>query len=210
MHRGSVIRRTIVAAATGVASIIVVCILTFLCSIWKFGQGSSQQSMFATSSGEYVLIGTEETLGLTWVWRLGVAQERSVWDAWAALGVPITRPVWYSDAMSRHHAILTAGWPFRTAWCMHTFEPDEVSGGVIFKFGNRESTVPLRPIWTGLLLNVALFAMLISIGRLGLRRIRRTVRRRKGDCVRCGYDRRLASSDHCPECGNMEMSRQTP
>lgn len=74
--------------------------------------------------------------------------------------------------------------------------------------------LPLRPIWTGFLLNTLLYAFLAWIMTIGPFQIRRAVRTKRGRCPRCGYNVRGAFDDGCSECGwnrggeGTEASRQ--
>ncbi|MEQ9095993.1 MAG: hypothetical protein RIE32_06990 [Phycisphaerales bacterium] len=62
--------------------------------------------------------------------------------------------------------------------------------------------LPLLPIWPGFLLNTLLYALLLFIAWRLPGVLRRAVRRRRGRCVGCGYDRGgLDAGAACPECG---------
>lgn len=67
---------------------------------------------------------------------------------------------------------------------------------------SRTLDVPYLPIWRGVILNSVFFGacwwgLFASIGGA-----RRALRRRRGRCVRCGYDRTgLPQGAVCPECG---------
>ena len=62
--------------------------------------------------------------------------------------------------------------------------------------------LPLLPIWPGFAINTAVYALLLFIGWRAPGVIRRAVRRRRGRCVACGYDRGgLDAGAACPECG---------
>ncbi len=69
-----------------------------------------------------------------------------------------------------------------------------------------ERWIPLAPLWPGFALNTVFYAALAwGLWQLPLAiRLRR--RRRKGLCVRCGYDFKglggLALGSPCPECGS--------
>jgi hypothetical protein len=65
--------------------------------------------------------------------------------------------------------------------------------------GNR-GTVPLRPLWPGFLVDTAFWggAAFIVWSVPGF--VRRRARRRRGRCVRCGYE--LKGLAVCPECGS--------
>ncbi len=61
------------------------------------------------------------------------------------------------------------------------------------------SVIPVWPIWWGLLANAALYGSVAAACLMAPRWVRRSMRRRRGQCVRCGYD--LAGLRVCPECG---------
>lgn len=61
--------------------------------------------------------------------------------------------------------------------------------------------LPLWPHWPGLLLNTALFACLWAVALFGPGLVRRWARKRRGRCLRCGYDLRDNPAPGCPECG---------
>lgn len=69
------------------------------------------------------------------------------------------------------------------------------------------SALPLRPIWTGFLINTLLAAGVLVLLVRGQRATRRFVRARRGRCPACGYDRAgLDASAACPECGHAYAS----
>ena len=59
--------------------------------------------------------------------------------------------------------------------------------------------LPLEPLWPGFAANTAFYGGLVWLVGFGPFVLRRTLRRRRGCCVRCGYD--LAGLSRCPECG---------
>lgn len=66
--------------------------------------------------------------------------------------------------------------------------------------------LPLLPLWPQFLANVAIWALFAALVGLAFNRLvwnrRTTSRRRRGLCVRCGYDRvGLDPRGGCPECG---------
>lgn len=62
--------------------------------------------------------------------------------------------------------------------------------------------LPLLPIWPGFLINTIFYALLLLALVRVPRMARRALRRRRGRCVSCGYDRSgLDPSSACPECG---------
>jgi len=64
------------------------------------------------------------------------------------------------------------------------------------------SEFPCRPIWPGFAINTVLYAVILWLLALGPVTARRMIRRRRGRCIRCGYNLRGHSEDDvCPECG---------
>jgi len=72
--------------------------------------------------------------------------------------------------------------------------------------------LPLRPLPLGFLLNTLIYAMIGSALLFAGTSLRRTIRRRRGQCLHCGYDLRGAppgpldapdapETVQCPECG---------
>lgn len=62
--------------------------------------------------------------------------------------------------------------------------------------------LPLLPLWPGFLINTLFYALLLCIAWRLPGVLRRAVRRRRGRCVGCGYDRDgLDPGAACPECG---------
>lgn len=110
------------------------------------------------------------------------------------------------------------GWPFLTAWCEWTHDyqsalPQPVLHGGI-QISNdlprsgppkpwRLRALPVRPIWTGLILNTMLYALIIwGLWQLSFVSRRRR-RRARGQCTRCSYNLiGLAPTAPCPECGH--------
>ena len=65
--------------------------------------------------------------------------------------------------------------------------------------------LPLRPIWPGFAINTIFYAAILWLLSLGPFTARRMIRRKRGHCIKCGYDLRGNSGDSggdvCPECG---------
>lgn len=69
-----------------------------------------------------------------------------------------------------------------------------------FYYGFQPGCVlPTLPVWPGFAVNTAIYGVLIWLVGFGPFALRRTLRRRRGRCVRCGYD--VAGLTKCPECG---------
>ncbi len=61
--------------------------------------------------------------------------------------------------------------------------------------------LPLRPIWSGLAADTAVFAACSWMLAAVLGGARAALRRSRGCCARCGYDLRGLAGAPCPECG---------
>jgi hypothetical protein len=61
--------------------------------------------------------------------------------------------------------------------------------------------VPYHPIWAGFAGNTVFYAMILWLLIPGPFLLRRHIRRRRGRCVKCGYDLRGDLAHGCPECG---------
>jgi hypothetical protein len=113
------------------------------------------------------------------------------------------REYWLGDAR---------GWPRRAFWCEMTMPAGSlcVSGvagaiALLYPAGGDVLTfraLPYRPIWSGIVIDSALFGAAWSVLLL-FRPTRARLRTRRGHCPRCNYS--LAASGGaaagCPECG---------
>ncbi len=61
--------------------------------------------------------------------------------------------------------------------------------------------LPLAPIWPGFAVNTLFYAAIVWLLALAPVTARRIVRRKRGRCIKCGYDLRSDFSRGCPECG---------
>ena len=61
--------------------------------------------------------------------------------------------------------------------------------------------VPLRPIWPGFAINTFFYAAIVWVLWSSPLAARRVSRRKRGRCIRCGYDLSHAEHGACPECG---------
>ncbi len=100
------------------------------------------------------------------------------------------------------------GWPRRAfaseAWIYAGNTPPSFRWNIVLDEQPHGRTIlPLRPIWSGILTDIAFFALLwLAITRLWWWLLRR-VRRSRGGCESCGYDMRGRTRDEpCSECGN--------
>ena len=61
--------------------------------------------------------------------------------------------------------------------------------------------LPLRPLWSGFAINTVFYAALLWMLWLSPFVVRRAIHRKRGHCLKCGYDLRGDFSAGCPECG---------
>lgn len=132
---------------------------------------------------------------------------------WAASGS------WPPASPVNHVLLDTRGWPMLALSCTYEIERP-VSGGLHAKAhgaitlpgkivpkgswfgGGYPPSLPLRPRWTGLLVNALFFGTLLAVPILAHGAGRRALRRRRGRCPRCGYDLSgTPAATGCPECG---------
>ena len=65
-----------------------------------------------------------------------------------------------------------------------------------------ELAVPMFPIWPGFAIDTIFYAAILWLLTFGPFTARRIIRRRRGHCIKCGYDLRGSSGGEvCPECG---------
>jgi len=138
---------------------------------------------------------------------------------WGDAGDVLASPSKFAEDGNEH----ATGWPLLSAWYSLQRQPfsgrTTVEGGIALPYAPKGRylpvstyqlrALPLRPIWTGLLVNTVFYAALwfIPLGGVGL--VRRWRRRRRGQCPRCAYDLAgLTSGQPCPECGNACPSPQ--
>ncbi len=61
--------------------------------------------------------------------------------------------------------------------------------------------LPLRPVWPGFAINTIFYATILWLLTLGPFTARRFIRRKRGLCIKCGYDLRGTAQMICSECG---------
>lgn len=61
--------------------------------------------------------------------------------------------------------------------------------------------LPLRPIWSGLVIDIVFWMGTLWLCLMGVRTCRHWTRQRRGACPACGYLLRGLDDDGCPECG---------
>ena len=97
------------------------------------------------------------------------------------------------------------GWPMRSLmWVWPRKESDTLIRAL--NLGDVQGPVgipralPLQPIWPGFAINTLTYAAVLWLPFAPFT-IRRVIRRRRGRCIKCGYDLRHAEHQACPECG---------
>ncbi|UCD76821.1 MAG: hypothetical protein JSV91_07810 [Phycisphaerales bacterium] len=120
---------------------------------------------------------------------------QTVWAGWPARSLTGDRINAMTTASGGDPTV--AGIRYEWAW-----GPDS-SGGSFVRWKPR--LVPLRPMWPGFAINTllhALIAWLLIRGPFIARHYsRREIRRRRGRCLKCGYELRGDYGAGCPECG---------
>ena len=104
------------------------------------------------------------------------------------------------------------GWPMRSlVWHLVRQTPDALEAHLwAFDLGGTQGPVglpralPLRPILIGFVVNSLLYATCLWLMISVPLDVRHMIRRKRGRCIKCGYDLRGASGggcEGCPECG---------
>ena len=113
------------------------------------------------------------------------------------------------NAENKYVQIVLAGWPlscyqgatkvFGQSRTLHgLYEPSEFVSSLGIK---PRRLVPLHPRWTGLAANTIFYGAIFWLAVPGPKLLRRILRRRRGQCLDCGYDLAHHEHDTCPECG---------
>lgn len=107
-----------------------------------------------------------------------------------------------------HMSVVRLGWPLR---CLVRFsehaEDQNLPGAVRIHLSYTDSreliqrVTTYRPVWYGILGDIAFFAAGIGATRWAAHALRVTVRTRRGRCWSCGYSLRGNKTGTCPECG---------
>ncbi|MBK7403629.1 MAG: hypothetical protein IPJ41_03085 [Phycisphaerales bacterium] len=126
-----------------------------------------------------------ETIVTGWPFR---AMRMERWQSWGSAARP---PLQLGDLLL-HDGTLRAA---------PASNSDRVRGGMVtIGRAGLEAPIPLSPMWPGLLTDIAVFAGAGLLLGLAPARCRAILRRRRGLCPACGYDRRGVEGP-CPECG---------
>lgn len=117
--------------------------------------------------------------------------------------------------------MLVSGWPFPCMWTSFIEQPlsgycwYKARNGIVLgpapptpdfhaSFSPRERVLPTRVVWPAFIGCSLFWAAVWASLVLAPPTLRRTIRRRRGRCAACGYDRTsLATTARCPECGHV-------
>jgi hypothetical protein len=107
------------------------------------------------------------------------------------------------------------GWPARamvvnerfatTATSTHEHDGAQPPRWLPFYSAVEYTVFPLRPLWFGFALDTAFYGTLAFLLWSAPGFVKRTRRRRRGLCIRCGYD--LKGMPKCPECGGEQRAK---
>jgi hypothetical protein len=146
---------------------------------------------------------------------IGVSADRTGF-AWAA---PIVAPWPLGDAKHPDHcqwrAVDARGWPLLSMYSVteqDTIRGRRTLGGIpvpsrrtdvrgILGGHSQSVVIPLHPFWRGVAADSAFYAVAWAALFYPVGAIRRRLRRRTGDCRRCGYNLSGNTTGVCPECG---------
>lgn len=107
-----------------------------------------------------------------------------------------------SNGVSGH--VVYYGWPFYSMSLIIHYSSNDVEYESVWiePWGAKQHLIPLGPIWPGFAINTVFYAAIMWIPSAPFH-IRRYLRKRRGHCIKCGYDLRGNSGgDVCPECGS--------
>ncbi len=176
--------------------------------VWNPGAGSMSITIIAGPSGRLDgLLTTQDLHDQLRVVRATADEEfkeilrKAPVPGWLRLPAPPERPWRVWEAMG-------AGWPLRCVSArggIASADGSEVIyGGVRVpprgKGDLASHVLPITPIWFGLFLDSAIYALVGGGLWFGWRGIRGW-RRGPGDCPACGYDLTALTAPGCPECG---------
>ena len=69
----------------------------------------------------------------------------------------------------------------------------------------RSYAIPTRPIWPGLIANTIFYAVILWLLICGPFSLRRLIRMKRGQCLKCGY--LIGEAALCSECGEALPAR---
>jgi hypothetical protein len=134
---------------------------------------------------------------------------------------------WPPSGQGESRSLIVCGWPLPALACAAAYAPrNALQLTIIWGWplpprlasylpgadfsGSGTTLLPTHPLYRGLILDTLLygaawFPFLATPGAF-----RRTLRRRRGHCPACGYDRLGEFATPCPECGHQPRVARTP
>ena len=84
------------------------------------------------------------------------------------------------------------------AWCLSKDRQDSAQISALL-YAN--ILLPTRIIWPGFVIDTIMYAAIVWFVVFVPFATRRLIRRKRGLCIKCGYDLRHVEHEKCPECG---------
>ncbi len=172
------------------------------------------------------LLSVSSGVGVT---RISVIPNNDIWFAGSATYRPEIIPYWsatqrrpganvFDDPLGPWTLEFAYGWPLRSGLAVvrrNIYEAPGVrnrnnkfaivTGIKILEKPSGEPlpyrTIPIRPIMPGFVANSLMYAAILWLLTLGPFTARRMIRRKRGLCIKCGYDLSHVEHEACPECG---------
>lgn len=117
------------------------------------------------------------------------------------------------ELLIEYRYIIGYGWPMKGFWCEphrtigSTNRRELLSQGGFIKIplsswqGKFPRVLPTRIIWPGFAINTIFYAVIVWLLWSSPFAARRMIRRKRGRCIKCGYNLRGDYLTGCPECG---------
>jgi hypothetical protein len=124
---------------------------------------------------------------------------------WRGLGLQRKSSTTYNDDSGRWETVCLhkAGWPMLSLMRTNVITNVGAQPSLAAVFPQHEQRL-YAPIFPGFAINTVFYAAVLWVVFASPGKLRRRIRRRRGLCVRCGYDLRGSASSAstiCPECG---------